>query len=112
MHKTKIELLGINYYLGLGFLNELISGTGKSLQELSVLEDIALYPILIYHSRVYACKRLDLPIDFTQEDIFDYIDDNGGTTGKFFTEFVKAYFIAMTLDVPEESKKKVMKVRK
>lgn len=109
MSKTKIEILGIWYYLGLGFLNEIITGTGKQLKELSLEGDEILMPKLIYYSRLYAAKRLELPIDFTIDDIFDYIDDNGGIQGGFFQEWFNAYVTAMTKDVPleEEGKKKV-----
>lgn len=112
-NKTKIEINGIKYYLGLGFLNELVNGTGKQLKELGLIEEVLLYPILIYYSRLYACKRLGLDVNFTQEDIFDYIDDNGGAGGAFYNEFAQAYLKAMTQDVPEETdKKKVTKVEK
>lgn len=109
-NKTKIEIKGIKYYLGLGFLNELVNGTGKQLKELGIIEEVLLYPILIYYSRLYACKRLGLAVDFTQEDIFEYIDDNGGVSGEFYNEFAQAYLKAMTQDVPEyTNKKKVTK---
>jgi len=108
MNKTKIELLGIHYFLGLGFLNELVNGTGKQLTELGKMEEVLLYPVLIYYSRMYACKRLGLPIDFDQETIYDYIDENGGARGSFVTDFANAYLSAMSQDVPvEENKKKV-----
>lgn len=109
MTKTKIELLGIKYYLGLGFLNELVNGTGKKLTDFEGMDDALLIPLLMYYSRLYACKRLDLAIDFTQEDIFDYIDENGGVGGKLFAEFSLAYMNAMTQDVPVDDKKKVTK---
>lgn len=112
MHKTKIELLGIKYYLGLGFLNELVSGTGKKLTEFEGVDDAILIPILMYYSRLYACKREGLPIDFTQEDIFDYIDENGSVGGQLFRDFSIAYMNAMTQDVPLDDKKKVTKTKK
>lgn len=109
MQKTKIELLGIKYYLGLGFLNELVNGTGKKLTEFEGIDEALLIPLLMYYSRLYACKRLGLPIDFTQEDIFDYIDENGGVGGQLFIDFSLAYVKAMTQDVPVDDKKKVTK---
>ena len=110
---TKIELLGIWYYLGLGFLNELLNGTGKKLSEFEDVDNVVLVPQLIYYSRLYAAKRLGLSTDFTQEDIFDYIDDNGGLNGEFFTNFYVAYIKAMTEDVPlNEDKKKVKAPKK
>lgn len=112
MQKTKIELLGIKYYLGLGFLNELVNGTGKRLTEFEGMDDALLIPTLMYYSRLYACKRLGLPIDFTQEDVFDYIDENGGITGDLFKQFYIAYINAMMQDVPVDDKKKVTKLKK
>jgi len=115
MNKTKIEILGICYYLGLGFLNEVVTGTGKQLNELSAESDELLMPKLIYYSRLYACKRLGLNTDFTLDDVFEYIDDNGGMGGQFFKDWFNAYIIAMTKDVPQddsEDKKKVTKAKK
>lgn len=109
MQNTKIEILGIKYNLGLGFLNKMIKEEGLKLNELSVLDDIVLMPKVIYYSRAYACERNNQNIDFTQEDIFDYIDDNGGVQGEFYIEFAKAYFTAMMGDVPQDDKKKVTK---
>jgi len=112
MSKTKIELLGIQYFLGLGFINELLNGTGKSLNEFSAVDDVVLVPQLVYYSRLYACKRLGLVVDFTQEDIYDYIDENGGIGGQFFKDFFNAYIEAMTKDVPIDDKKKVTATKK
>ena len=108
MHKTKIELLGIKYFLGLGFLNELVNGTGKKLTDFEGMDDALLIPLLMYYSRLYACKRLGVIVDFTQEDIFDYIDENGGVGGQLFADFSQAYIKAMTQDVPVSDKKKVI----
>lgn len=109
MIKTKIELLGIKYYLGLGFLNELVNGTGKKLTDFEGIDDALLIPLLMYYSRLYACKRLGIDVNFTQEDIFDYIDENGGVGGQLFADFSLAYINAMTQDVPVDDKKKVVK---
>lgn len=109
---TKIELLGIKYYLGLGFLNEFLSGTGKNLNDFESVDNVVLVPQLIYYSRLYACKRNGIDIDFTQEDVFDYIDDNGGVRGKFFSDFYTAYIKAMTEDVPTDEDKKKVKAPK
>lgn len=112
MQKTKIELLGIKYFLGLGFLNELVNGTGKKMNEFEGMDDALLIPILMYYSRLYACKRLGLPIDFTQDDVFDYVDENGSVGGELFRDFSIAYVNAMTQDVPVYDKKKVMTTEK
>ena len=109
MQNTKIEILGIKYNLGLGFLNKMIKEEGMKLNELSVLDDIVLMPKVIYYSRAYACERSGSAVDFTQEDIFDYIDEKGGIQGDFYVDFTKAYFNAMMGDVPQDDKKKVTK---
>lgn len=113
MAPTKIELLGIKYHLGLGFLNELLNGTGKTLSDFAGVDNIVLVPQLMYYSRLYAAKRNGDPTDFTQEDIFDYIDENGGVTGQLFRDFFEAYMKAMTQDVPaQDDKKKAKEVKK
>lgn len=111
MHKTKIEILGIHYYLGLGFLNRMIEGTGRQLEELAVLHNVALIPKLVYYSRLYACEMLGIEVDFNQDTIYEYIDDNGGIDGAFIAEFYPAYLKAMKQGVPvdEEPKKKALK---
>ena len=108
MQNKRTELLGIKYYLGLGFLNKMIKEEGKKLNELAVLDDIVLMPKVMYYSRAYACERRREIVNFTQEDIFDYIDEQGGIQGEFYANFSKAYFDAMMGDVPtdEEDKKK------
>lgn len=112
MVNTKIEIAGIKYHLGLGFLNELLSGTGKRLNDFALVDDIVLMPMLMYYSRLYACKRNNEPIDFTQDDIFDYIDENGGVGGEVLKTFSEAYIKAMTQDIPVDDKKKVKTVKK
>jgi len=113
MHKTKIEISGIKYNFGIGFLNLLIQGEQKNLNELSILDDVLLMPLVIYYSRVYACERDNLPITFSKKDILNYIDDNGGIHGDFYQQIYIAYANAMTKDVPaDEDKKKVAKVEK
>jgi hypothetical protein len=117
MNKTKIELLGIWYYLGLGFLDKITKEEGKSLAELAEIErdqNVLAFSKYMYYSRAYACERLGLSVDFTQNDIHDYIDENGGVWGQLFQDFIIAYNKAMFKDVPadEEDKKKVTKAKK
>jgi hypothetical protein len=114
MNKTKIELLGIWYYLGLGFLDKMTKEEGKSLVELGKTEEVLLISKCMYYARAYACERLGLSVDFTQNDIHDYIDENGGVWGDLFNDFRTAYINAMSKDVPviEEDKKKVTAKKK
>jgi len=113
MHKTKIEISGIKYNFGMGFLNLLIEGENKSLNELSVLDEVLLMPLVLFYARVYACERDNIPVTFTKKDIIYYIDDNGGVHGDFYQEIYTAYISAMTKDVPvDENKKKAIAVKK
>lgn len=112
MVNTKIEIAGIKYHLGLGFLNELCEGTHKSLNELGLLHNAVLVPLLMYYSRIYSCKRNNEQISFTQDDIFDYIDENGGLSGEIVVEFFKHYLECMKNHIPVDDKKKVKTVKK
>lgn len=112
MANTKIEIAGIKYHVGLGFLNEVITGLGKKLNEFGDEDEVTLLPKLMYYARLYACKRSGSPIDFTQEDIYDYLDENGGRFGQIALDFQKAYTDAMTEGVPVDEKKKVTETKK
>jgi hypothetical protein len=107
MAQTKIEIAGIEYRLGLGFLNELISGMGKRLDQMGDEDEVTLLPKLMYYARRYADIRANREVDYTLDDIFDYVDDNGGRFGEIAIEFHNAYVAAMTQDVPIDDKKKV-----
>ena len=104
---NKRNLLGIDFHFGIGFLNELLNGTGLKLEELGAQTDEVLMPKIMYYSRLYAYKREDKEIDFTMYDINDLIDDNGGIGGKFWFDFKIAFNESMFKDVPVEDKKKV-----
>lgn len=109
MSNTKLELLGIKYNFGLGFLNLMIDSEGKKLNELSSLDDVVLMPLVIFYGRAYACEIDKLPVNFTKKDIIYYIEDNGGLFGEFFETISIFYIKAMTKDVPVEDKKKAVK---
>jgi hypothetical protein len=110
---SKIELHGIKFHFGLGFLNELLSGTGLRLDELGGQDDIILMPKIMYYSRLYAAKRSGIEIDFTIDDIFDLIDEKGSVHGAFWNDFKVAFYDSMNKDVPvDDSKKKVIKAKK
>lgn len=109
---NKRNLLGIDFHFGIGFLNELLNGTGLKLEELGAQTDEVLMPKIMYYSRLYAYKREGKEIDFTMYDINDLIDDNGGIGGKFWFDFKIAFNESMFKDVPVEDKKKVKAVLK
>lgn len=110
---NKIILLDKEFHLGIGFLNELIDGTGLKLDELGIQDPTVLMPKMMYYSLLYSYKRNQKDVDFTQLDIFDWIDENGGIGGKFWNDFQTAFNNAMHKDVPvDDSKKKVAKTQK
>ena len=109
---NKRNLLGIDFHFGIGFLNELLNGTGLKLEELGAQTDEVLMPKIMYYSRLYAYKREGKAIDFTMYDINDLIDENGGIGGKFWFDFKIAFNESMFKDVPVEDKKKVKAVSK
>lgn len=104
----KVILLDKEFHFGIGFLNELLDGTGLRLDELGTQADAVLIPKMIYYSLAYSYKRSSKEIDFTMYDINDWIDENGGIGGSFWNEFHKAFNESMYKDVPvDNSKKKV-----
>ena len=73
---NKIELLGKEFHFGIGFLNELIDGTGLKIDELGKQDNIVLMPKLMFYSMLYSYKRNGKEIDFTPYDVDDMIDEN------------------------------------
>ena len=110
MHKKTI--LGMDFHFGIGFLSELIEGTGLKLEELGAQDDIILMPKIMYFSHLYAMKRQSVEIDFTIENLHDFIDDNGGVGGKFWIDFKIAFNESMFKDVPVDTDKKKAKAVK
>lgn len=105
---NKVVLLDKEFHFGIGFLNELLDGTGLKLDELTTQADAVLIPKMVYYSLAYSYKRKAQEIDFTMYDVNDWIDENGGIGGKFWTDFQKAFNDSMYKDVPvDNSKKKV-----
>lgn len=109
---NKKNLLGIDFHFGIGFLNELLDGTGLRLDELGQQPDEVLMPKIMFYSRLYAMKRIGNDIDFNIHDIYDLIEDNGGIGGKFWIDFKIAFNECMFKDVPVETDKKKVKAAK
>lgn len=103
---NKVELLGKEFHFGIGFLNELLDGTGLRLDELGDQPDAVLIPKMMYFSLLYSYKRNSKQIDFTMYDINDLIDENGGIGGSFWNDFQKAFNESMYKDVPTDNSKK------
>ena len=106
---NKKTILGKDFHFGIGFLNELLDGTGLRLDELSSQDDAVLIPKMMYYSLVYATKRKGNPIDFDMGIVFDLIDENGGIGGSFWNEFYLAFNESMHKDVPVDNTKKKVK---
>lgn len=105
---NKVVLLDKEFHFGIGFLNELLDGTGLRLDELSTQADAVLIPKMMYFSLAYSYKKKGMVIDFTMYDVNDWIDENGGIGGDFWNNFQKAFNDSMYKDVPvDDSKKKV-----
>jgi len=109
---NKKNLLGIDFHFGIGFLNELLDGTGLKLEELGSQTDEVLMPKIMYYSRLYASKRAGVDVDFTMYDINDLVDENGGIGGKFWFDFKIAFNESMFKDVPVDTDKKKVKAVK
>jgi hypothetical protein len=113
---NKVTLLGREFRLGIGFLNLLIDGTGKDLitlgQEVQTSAP-TIVPKMMYYSLLYSYQRQNKEVDFSQEDIYDLIDENGSVQGSFWNDFLIAFTKSMSQDVPtEESKKKIVYPKK
>ena len=114
MIKNKTVLLGKEFHFGLGFLNMLIDRTGKDLVQIGTevkTNRVVIVPQMMYYSLVYSYQRQNKEIDFSIDDIYDWIDENGGLDNGFWNEFVFAFGESMNKDVPED-KKKVAKTKK
>jgi len=109
---NKVTLLDREFHFGIGFLNELLNGLGVRLDELGQQDEVFLVPKMMYYSQRYAYNRQSKPIDFTLQDIFDLIDDNGGINGQFWTDFYTAFMDSMNKNVPADTSKKKAKAAK
>ena len=113
---NKVELLGLEFHFGIGFLTELIENTGFDLIEIGQKMDsgdVSIYPKLMYYSRLYSVQRSKKQVDFDLFDINDLIDNNGGITGQFVLDFSKAFIESLQKNVPvSEDKKKVTPKKK
>ena len=109
---NKKTILGMDFHFGTGLFSNLLGHTGLKLEELGAQDDIILMPKIMYFSHLYAMKRQSVEIDFTIENLHDFIDDNGGVGGKFWIDFKIAFNESMFKDVPVDTDKKKAKVAK
>lgn len=109
---NKKTILGYDFHFGIGFLNELLDGTGLKLNELGTQDDSILVPKMMFYSLLYSYKRQNKEVDFTKYTIDDLIDNNGGIGGSFWNEFNTAFNESMYKDVPVDNSKKKAKTAK
>lgn len=103
------EINGINFHFGIGFLNDLLNGTGWNLNDLGTVPDLVTIPKMMYYSHLYSLKRKGLSTDIDPFFIDDAIDNNGGVNGELWLAFSVAFNESMTKNVPQtDDKKKVM----
>lgn len=115
MSINKVILLGKEFRLGLGFLNLLIDETGKDLTELGTEMQVnspVIVPKMMLYSLQYAAQRNGTEFKETIHDIYDLIDENGGTKGEFWESFLLAFNKSMYADVPVDTEKKKVKAVK
>lgn len=111
---VKIKLAGVDFHLGLAFImsvNEVFDFNTIGKDPSQAYKEI---PLLMFHARKYACERKKIPVEFTLEDIYDFIDENGGIGGEVWNEFQLAFYNSIFQNVPivEDDKKKVTKTKK
>lgn len=109
--KNKV-ILGRDFHFGIGFINELLDGTGLRLDQMGGQDDAVFVPKLMYYSLMYSAKRKGEEFTTTIFEINDLIDENGGIGGSFWNEFNLAFYESMNKDVPVvDSKKKVKQAK-
>jgi len=106
---NKKTLLGREFHFGIGFLNELLDGTGLKLDELGTQDDAVLMPKLVFYSLLYSYKRSGKEVDFTIYDVHDMIDAN---EDDFCVSFMTAFYDSMNKDVPVDNSKKKATAKK
>lgn len=110
---NKATLLNKDFHFGIGFLNELLDGTGLRLDQLGDQDDTSLIPKMMLYSAAYAQKRRPKgEPNISMSDIYDMIDDNGGIGGSFWNDFQKAFYASMNKDVPVDTSKKKATTKK
>lgn len=112
MADVKVELAGVKFHFGLAFImaiNDIMDFNTIGKDPTQAYKEV---PLLMFHSRKYACERKKLPVEFTIEDIYDLIDENGGIGGDFWNDFQVAFYNSIFQNVPLDTDKKKAKVKK
>ena len=97
------------FYFGLGFLGLFIEKTDSTLDTLEAdikNNPFKVLPLLMYYSLLYGYLREDETAPFTRFDVIDWMDDEGGVSGKGILEFMSGVSASMNPNLPKEVKKK------
>lgn len=112
--EVKINLNNKSYtgFLGLGFIGEVIDILDISYDELLSKYDknpFKYVPLLMFHSIEFNHFLKNEEIDFTKNDMFGWIDKEGGLRNKAMLEFSTAFLKFLAKDVPKEEVKEATK---
>lgn len=102
--------------LGIGYLRFATNEKKITLDELfesfqkmstdSSLESVYMIIDLIYLSLIYNCNRKKEDPDFDIDDVFDWIDEEGGFTSNVCQEFMKALTSSIIVDQGKQQPEK------
>lgn len=104
--------------LGIGFLRYVTTEKKITLDEFFKLlespgtQALFILPELIFFSLAYNCKRAKKEIDFDLDDVFEWIDEDGGAKSDVLAFFVKSLHESLGTDLgktepqAKEAKKK------
>jgi hypothetical protein len=81
-------------HFGMGFVGELLEGTGKDLSEIG--EALAKNPYkwapeIIHRAMAYASQRDKKEFGVSLQEVTDWIDDEGGITSQVIEDSMKAF---------------------
>jgi hypothetical protein len=105
----------LDFHFGLFFIGEALDTLDLSIDDIGVnlsKNPFKLVPELMYISASYGLRRKGKEIDFTKDEFFDWLDNDGGFSNGNLGKFLDAFTKSLTLDVPKgddtgvESKKK------
>jgi len=104
--KLTINSRELEFTFGLGFLGEVLEFLDMSMSELGekVTKNPYKYiPILVYHSAKYALDLEGKEADFTQKDVIEWIEKDGGINfgNKFYMRFQEKFIESLTKDIPK-----------
>lgn len=106
---TKFELTvngkTISFHIGLGFLGEYQYKNDISIDEVIVriqTNPWKFIPEMMYESAVYRAKRDNKKLGFNQNDLLDWIDDDGGFNCEGFRKFLEYFVASISDNVPSE----------